>query len=273
MTPLMSVNELVKQFHIRKMGWRRSLLTAVDQVSFDLEAGHTLGIVGESGSGKSTLGRCILHLSPVTSGRIILEGVEIQNLSERQMMPMRRKMQMVFQNPLNSFNPMMTVGTAILDAMRLVPNLNDHSKHKRIFELLEQVQLDSRIANVYPHEVSGGQLQRAGIARALAPEPRLLFLDEPTSALDVSIQGQIINLLLDLQTERKLTYIFVSHDLRVIRYVANYVLVMREGKVVEKGPTDKIFNSPQHPYTQELLKASQPGTTRYSVIFPEVNSH
>ncbi len=273
MTLLMSVNELVKQFHIRKMGWHRSLLTAVDRVSFDLEAGHTLGIVGESGSGKSTLGRCILRLSPITSGRIFLEGAEIQNLSERQMMPIRRKMQMVFQNPLNSFNPMMTIGTAILDAMRLLPDLDNRSRHKRVFNLLEQVQLDSRIANVYPHEVSGGQLQRVGIARALAPEPKLLFLDEPTSALDVSIQGQIINLLLDLQIERKLTYIFVSHDLRVIHYVANHVLVMREGKVVEKGPTEKIFSSPQHPYTEELLKASQAGIARHSAIFAEASSH
>lgn len=256
MTPLLSVQDVVKEYRIRRGGWRRVTLRAVDHVSFDLEPGKTLGIVGESGSGKSTLGRCILGLIPVTGGQIRLDGVELQTLSEKALRPHRRKMQMVFQNPLNSFNPMMTIGHTLLDAMRLLHDLDDRARHARVFELLEQVQLESRIANVYPHEISGGQLQRAGIARALAPQPSLLFLDEPTSALDVSIQGQIINLLLDLQKERGLTYIFVSHDLRVVRYVADEVLVMQRGRVVESGDKQAIFTAAQHPYTRTLLAAT-----------------
>lgn len=257
MTPLLSVIELTKQYPLRAWGLQRALITAVDRVSFDLEAGATLGVVGESGSGKSTLGRCILRLEPVTRGRIVLEGAPIQELSERQMLPLRRKMQMVFQNPLTSFNPMMSIGHALLDAMRLLPNLDGHERQRRVFALLEQVQLESRIANLFPYELSGGQLQRAGIARALAPEPSLLFLDEPTSALDVSIQGQIVNLLLDLQKERNLAYIFVSYDLRVVHYVADRIVVMRQGSVVEQGTRDAIFNRAQHPYTQILLSAAR----------------
>jgi ABC-type glutathione transport system ATPase component len=254
MPPLLSVVDLTKRYWPRRWGRASGAITAVDRVSFSLESGETLGIVGESGSGKSTLGRCILHLTPPTSGRVVLEGREIQSLSERQMLPLRRKMQMVFQNPLTSFNPMMTIGQALLDAMRLLPHVED--RHKRVFSLLEQVQLDSRIANLYPYEISGGQLQRAGIARALALEPALLFLDEPTSALDISIQGQIVNLLLDLQKERQLAYIFVSHDLRVVRYVADHILVMRQGQVVERGTKTAIFTAPQHPYTQTLVTAA-----------------
>jgi ABC-type glutathione transport system ATPase component len=254
MTALLSAIDVTKQYRLR--GFQRITLTAVDHVSFDLEPGETLGIVGESGSGKSTLGRCLLRLTPVTSGRIVLEGAEIQALSERQMLPLRRKMQMVFQNPLTSFNPMMTIGQALLDAMRLLPELDNKTRQQRVFSLLEQVQLDSRIANLFPYEISGGQLQRAGIARALAPEPALLFLDEPTSALDVSIQGQIVNLLLDIQRERRLAYIFVSHDLRVVHYLADRILVMRNGQVVEQGTKAAIFASPQHPYTQMLLAAA-----------------
>lgn len=256
MTQLLSAVEVTKQYRLHRLGWQQTTLMAVDQVSFDLESGETLGIVGESGSGKSTLGRCILHLTPVTSGRVVLEGNDIQGLSERQMLPLRRKMQMVFQNPLTSFNPMMTIGQALLDAMRLLPKLSDKSRQQRVFALLEQVQLDNRIANLYPYEISGGQLQRAGIARALAPKPALLFLDEPTSALDVSIQGQIVNLLLDLQKEHRLAYIFVSHDLRVVHYLANRILVMRQGKVVEQGTKEVIFRAPQHPYTRMLLEAA-----------------
>lgn len=256
MTPLLMVRDVVKQYRIRKFGWRQTLLNAVDHVSFDLERGQTLGIVGESGSGKSTLGRCILRLTDVTQGRIVLESDEIQARSGRDLLPLRRKMQMVFQNPLNSFNPMMTVGNALLDAMRCVPELSNRERQNRVFSLLDQVQLESRVATLYPYEISGGQLQRAGIARALAPEPLLIFLDEPTSALDVSIQGQIINMLLDLQGARDLSYIFVSHDLRVIRYMADYILVMRNGQVVESGDRAAIFEQPQHPYTRALLAAA-----------------
>jgi ABC-type oligopeptide transport system ATPase subunit len=254
MIPLLSVIDLTKEYPLRRWGRGQAALTAVDHVSFDLDVGQTLGIVGESGSGKSTLGRCVLHLTPITSGRVILEGRDIHSLSERQMLPLRRKMQMVFQNPLTSFSPMMTIGQALLDAMRLLPHHDD--RHRRVFSLLEQVQLDSRIANLYPYEISGGQLQRAGIARALAPEPALLFLDEPTSALDISIQGQIVNLLLDLQKERRLAYIFVSHDLRVVQYVADNILVMQHGQVVERGTKTAIFTAPQHPYTQTLVSAA-----------------
>jgi ABC-type oligopeptide transport system ATPase subunit len=254
MIPLLSVIDLTKEYPLRRWGRGQAALTAVDHVSFDLDVGQTLGIVGESGSGKSTLGRCVLHLTPITSGRVILEGRDIHSLSERQMLPLRRKMQMVFQNPLTSFSPMMTIGQALLDAMRLLPHHDD--RHRRVFSLLEQVQLDSRIANLYPYEISGGQLQRAGIARALAPEPALLFLDEPTSALDISIQGQIVNLLLDLQKERQLAYIFVSHDLRVVQYVADDILVMQHGKVVERGTKTAIFTAPRHPYTQTLVSAA-----------------
>ncbi len=254
MTPVLSAIDVTKQYRLR--GFRRMLITAVDHVSFDLNSGETLGIVGESGSGKSTLGRCLLHLTPVTGGRIVLDGVQIQGLSEREMLPLRRKMQMVFQNPLTSFNPMMTIGQALLDAMRLLPELDTKARQQRVFSLLAQVQLDSRIANLYPYEISGGQLQRAGIARALAPEPEVVFLDEPTSALDVSIQGQIVNLLLDLQQERRLAYIFVSHDLRVVHYLADRILVMHQGQVVEQATKTALFIAPQHPYTQRLLAAA-----------------
>jgi peptide/nickel transport system ATP-binding protein len=256
MTPLLSAVEVTKQYRLRRPGWRTAMLTAVDHVSFDLGPGETLGIVGESGSGKSTLGRCILHLTPVTAGRVVLEGRDIQALSERQMLPLRRKMQMVFQNPLTSFNPMMTIGQALMDAMRLMPDLDDKHRQQRAFALLEQVQLDNRIANLYPYEISGGQLQRAGIARALAPEPAMLFLDEPTSALDVSIQGQIVNLLLDLQKDHRLAYIFVSHDLRVVHYLAQRILVMHQGQVVEQGSKEAVFSAPQHPYTRTLIEAA-----------------
>lgn len=254
---LLSVRELTKQYPVRRMGLQRRMMTAVDRVSFDLEPGQTLGVVGESGSGKSTLGRCILGLTPVTSGKVLLEGVEIQGHTEKQMLPLRRKMQMVFQNPLTSFNPMMTIAQALLDTMRMLPELDMQQRQQRVLSLLEQVQLDSRIANLYPYEISGGQLQRAGIARALAPEPSLLFLDEPTSALDVSIQGQIVNLLLGLQKERRLAYIFVSHDLRVVHYMADNILVMRDGQVVEHNTREAIYHNPQHPYTQMLLNAAR----------------
>ena len=255
--PLLVVRDAVKTFTIRQRSLRQARMVAVDGVSLTVGRGETVGLVGESGSGKSTLGRAILHLLSLDSGQIVFEDQEIQNLNEREFRPLRRRLQMVFQNPLTSFNPTMTIGQTLVDAMRLAGSLSPAEKRQRAIELLDQVQLDAQFAMHYPYEMSGGQLQRVALARALAPGPEFIFLDEPTAALDMSIRGQIVNLLIELQRKTQLSFIFVSHDLRVIRYVAHRMYVMYLGQVVETGDKRQIFEFPYHPYTRALLAATR----------------
>jgi oligopeptide/dipeptide ABC transporter ATP-binding protein len=228
---------------------------AVDDVSFEIRAGETLGLVGESGCGKSTLGRCIIRLYDLSGGKIVFEGRDISKLSRREMRPIRREMQMVFQDPYASLNPRKRVSTILSDPLQ-IHNYGDRKKIKqRVLELLELVGLSPEHVNRYPHEFSGGQRQRIGVARALAMHPRLIIADEPVSALDVSIRAQVINLLDDLQDELDLTYIFIAHDLGVVRHVSDRIAVMYLGKIVEISPAEELYKRPIHPYTEALLSA------------------
>jgi oligopeptide transport system ATP-binding protein len=228
---------------------------AVDGVSLSVKQGETLGLVGESGCGKSTLCRAVLQLLVPTSGSVRFEGKEIVGLKRRAMQPLRREMQMIFQDPYASLNPRHRVGQIVGDPLRLHGLASGEELKRNVNELLERVGLGPEHYNRYPHEFSGGQRQRIGIARALALRPKLIIADEPVSALDVSIQAQIINLLEDLQDEFKLTYIFVAHDLGVIRHVSDRIAVMYLGKIVEIGPADEVYGNPIHPYTLSLLSA------------------
>ena len=231
-------------------------LHAVDGVSFSIEEGKTLGIVGESGCGKSTTGRCILKLIEPTSGRIVFDGEDITSYSRRKMRRLRQEMQMVFQDPFSSLDPRQTVSQLISEPIiehKLLSSKADIDR--RTLELMETVGLAERYVNVYPHELDGGRRQRIGIARALAVSPKLIVCDEPVSALDVSIQAQIINLLKQLQRDMGLTYIFITHDLSVVKYFSDDIAVMYLGQMVEKAPSDDLFKNPIHPYTKALLSA------------------
>ena len=231
-------------------------LHAVDGVSFSIEEGKTLGIVGESGCGKSTTGRCILKLIEPTSGRIVFDGEDITSYSRRKMRRLRQEMQMVFQDPFSSLDPRQTVSQLISEPIiehKLLSSKADIDR--RTLELMETVGLAERYVNVYPHELDGGRRQRIGIARALAVNPKLNVCDEPVSALDVSIQAQILNLLKQLQRDMGLTYIFITHDLSVVKYFSDDIAVMYLGQMVEKAPSDDIFKNPIHPYTKALLSA------------------
>ncbi|HJX48735.1 MAG TPA: dipeptide ABC transporter ATP-binding protein [Gaiellaceae bacterium] len=255
---LLEATELVKHFPVRSTafrGGRGEVVHAVDGVSLDVRRGETLGIVGESGCGKSTLGRLLVRLHEPTSGRLLFDGTDITTLSRRELRPFRREMQMIFQDPYASLNPRKRVEQILEDPFRIHRSLGHAETRQRVRALLELVGLSPDHASRYPHEFSGGQRQRIGVARALALNPKLIVADEPVSALDVSIQAQVINLLDDLQDEFDLTYVFIAHDLGVVHHVSDRIAVMYLGVVVEIGPSDALFLSPVHPYSEALLSA------------------
>ncbi len=255
---LLSAEHVTKYFPVRKgvlLQREVARVHAVDDVSFELRAGETLGLVGESGCGKSTLARCLCRLHQLTSGSIRFNGQDISRLSRRQLRPVRREMQMIFQDPYASLNPRKRVGTILADPLRIHGQGDRSQVAARVRELLELVGLSPEHVNRYPHEFSGGQRQRIGVARALALHPRLVIADEPVSALDVSIRAQVINLLDDLQDELNLTYIFIAHDLGVVRHVSDRIVVMDLGKIVEISPAEELYRRPVHPYTEALLSA------------------
>jgi oligopeptide/dipeptide ABC transporter ATP-binding protein len=249
--PLLRAEEVVKHF---PAGLGTSV-KAVERVSFEIYPGETVGLVGESGCGKSTLGRLITQLMPVTSGNIFFEGVDLTKLGGEKLRQKRRQLQMIFQDPYSSLNPRMTVGDIIAEPLQNFGLLRGRAKDKRVQELLKIVGLNPYFNNRYPHEFSGGQRQRIGIARAIALQPKLIVADEPISALDVSIQAQIINLMEDLQKEFQLTYLFIAHDLSVVRHISDRVMVMYLGKIVEIADSVEIYRNPRHPYTKALLSS------------------
>jgi oligopeptide transport system ATP-binding protein len=260
---LLEVQNLKKYFPVKDKMFTVQQVKAVDGISFHIDKGETFGLVGESGCGKTTAGRTILRLHEPTSGKIIYNG---QDITKVNMLPYRRKMQIVFQDPYASLNPRMTVGDIVGEPIDIHKLASDKNERKdRIISLLEKVGLNSEHANRYPHEFSGGQRQRVGIARALAVEPEFIVCDEPISALDVSIQAQIINMFEDLQSELGLTYLFIAHDLSVVKHISNRIGVMYLGKMVEMASSDELYKHPIHPYTQSLLSAvpvADPKTSR-----------
>jgi oligopeptide transport system ATP-binding protein len=249
--PLVAISDLKVHFDLG----RRRVVKAIDGVSLDIRAGETLGLVGESGCGKTTLGRAALRLVEPTGGKILFRGVDIASLSRRQLRKIRRHMQMIFQDPYAALDPRMTVGQIIAEPIETFRLANGNEKRARIQELMATVGLSARFINRYPHEFSGGQQQRIGIARALAAHPDFIVADEPISALDVSIQAQILNLMERLKAERNLTYLFISHDLRAIRHASDRVAVMYLGKVVEVAGGKQIYRRPLMPYTKALISA------------------
>ncbi len=253
--PLVRVENLTKHFSVRigAYGEKKATVHALDEVSFDVQRGETLGLVGESGCGKSTAGLTLLQLHRPTSGKVYFEGNEVTGLPEKEMRPLRRRMQIIFQDPYSTLSPRMTVGNAIGEPLWLHGLASGKEAQERISKLLNDVGLNPAFAFRYPHEFSGGQRQRVCIARALACEPEFIVCDEPISALDVSIQAQIINLLQDLQEEYDLTYLFIAHDLAVVRHISDRVAVMYLGRVVEMAPIESLFDNPLHPYTNALL--------------------
>jgi oligopeptide transport system ATP-binding protein len=255
---LLTVTDLHKHFPVRKgIFIQRTVETvkAVDGVSLELPEGTTLGLVGESGSGKSTTGYCILHLLKPTSGSIRFLGKELTELGREDLRRMRREMQIVFQDPYSSLDPRMTVGNIVSEPLEVHGIGTRTSRRKTVRELLDTVGFDPNFTNRYPHEFSGGQRQRIGIARALALNPKLIVCDEPVSALDISIQAQILNLLKDLQDDFGLTYLFISHDLAVVRTMSDSIAVMNKGKLVEVGLAEQVYTNPQDPYTKALFSA------------------
>jgi peptide/nickel transport system ATP-binding protein len=260
--PLLQVKNLKTYYPSKRNFWGKPIefVKAVDDVSFDVYSGETLGLVGESGCGKTTLGRTILRLSPATEGSILYKGQDLTNLKDDSLKELRRDIQIIFQDPYSSLNPRMTVGSAILEPMQ-VHGLyeNDKERKEKVIELLETVSLDISHFNRYPHEFSGGQRQRICIARALALNPKFIICDESVSALDVSVQAQVLNLLIDLRQKRNFTCIFISHDLSVVKFISDRMVVMNKGKIEEMGFSDEIYNNPKKEYTQKLIEAIPKG--------------
>ncbi|MBN1294854.1 MAG: ATP-binding cassette domain-containing protein [Candidatus Latescibacteria bacterium] len=254
---ILSVTDITKYFPIKKGLFSKVTghVKAVDGVSFDILRGNTLGLVGESGCGKTTTGRLILRLIEATSGKVLFNGIDVFSIKRAELRTIRRKMQIIFQDPFSSLNPRMTVGGMITEVLKVHKLAQGKAVRDRVGELLDMVGLAPRHAHLYPHEFSGGQRQRIGIARALAVSPEFIVADEPVSALDVSIQAQIINLLQDLQKNLGLTYLFIAHDLSVVRHISNKVAVMYLGKIVEYTDTTSLFDTPLHPYTTALMSA------------------
>lgn len=254
---ILQANHLVKTYtqSSGRFGFGQTQVKALDDVSITLKAGSTLAIVGESGSGKSTLARCLLQLQPLDSGEVLFQGQDLAKLNAQSLRAVRKNLQMVFQDPFASLNPRMHVGEIIGEGL-LIHQLGSVVERKnKVYQMLERVGLKANDALKYPHQFSGGQRQRIGIARALVLEPKVVVCDEPVSALDVSVQAQILLLLKELQVEMNLSYLFISHDLRVVRHIADEMVVMHKGKIVERGNVADIYNAPQKPYTQQLLSA------------------
>ncbi len=250
MPALLEIRDLKKYFKTPY-----GLLHAVDGVSLTLETGKTLGVVGESGCGKTTLGRVVLHLLDSTGGQILFEGEDITTVSKAKLRQLREKMQIIFQDPFSSLNPRQTISQTIAEPLVIKGGLSGEQINQRVSELMETVGLAERLVNAYPHELDGGRRQRVGVARALALSPQFIVCDEPVSALDVSIQAQIINLMMDLQEKMGLSYIFITHDLSVVRFISHDILVMYLGKMIESATSQELFAHPLHPYTQALLAA------------------
>ena len=250
-TTLLEIKNLKKYFHVPA-----GTLHAVDDVSFSIEAGKTLGVVGESGCGKTTMGRTILRLIEPTDGHIIFDGTDIRGLNPEEMRHMRQEMQLIFQDPFSSLNPRKTIAETIEEPILLAKLIPDPDKRfMRVLDLMDTVGLAHRLVNTYPHELDGGRRQRIGVARALAMNPKFIVCDEPVSALDVSIQAQILNLMKKIQKDLGITYIFITHDLSVVNHFSDDIAVMYLGRMVEKAPSEELFNNPLHPYTKALLSA------------------
>ncbi len=255
--PVLSVRSLSKHYPLRQWwGGEGQVFRAVENVSFDIRPGETLGLVGESGSGKSTIGRAVTMLNPPTSGTVAFEGVDLATLPPRRMRAMRRRIQMIFQDPYAALNPRMTAGTYVAEAFRLhQPGLSRSETRDTVAGLFDRVGLDPRFASRFPHQFSGGQRQRICIARAIALKPSFIVADEPIAALDVSIQAQVVNLLQDLQDELGLSYLFISHDLRMVRHLCHRVAVLWHGRIVEVANSETLYGDPRHPYTRRLLRS------------------
>ncbi len=260
MGPLLSVLDVKKYYEVRKSVFsvEKEIVRAVDGVSFELEAGQTLGVVGESGSGKSTLARCLMFLERPDSGTITFDGVELLKAHPAEIRKIRRKLQIIFQDPYSSLNPRMTVRDIIAEPVRFHRLVKGAAAlNAKVAEILKSVGINDDFLKKYPHEMSGGQRQRVAIGRALATEPALIIADEPVSSLDVSIQAQIINLFIDIREKLNIAMIFVSHDLNIVRFISDNILVLYKGKIVEMGKRDQVFEDPRHPYTRMLMAASR----------------
>ncbi|MEO4427878.1 ATP-binding cassette domain-containing protein [Staphylococcus aureus] len=275
---LLSIKNLKQYFNAGK----KNEVRAIENISFDIYKGETLGLVGESGCGKSTTGKSIIKLNDITSGEILYEGIDIQKIRKRKdLLKFNKKIQMIFQDPYASLNPRLKVMDIVAEGIEIHHLATDkRDRKKRVYDLLETVGLSKEHANRYPHEFSGGQRQRIGIARALAVEPEFIIADEPISALDVSIQAQVVNLLLKLQRERGITFLFIAHDLSMVKYISDRIAVMHFGKIVEIGPAEEIYQNPLHDYTKSLLSAipqpdpeSERSRKRFSYIDDEANNH
>ncbi|HIA6846858.1 TPA: ATP-binding cassette domain-containing protein [Staphylococcus aureus] len=275
---LLSIKNLKQYFNAGK----KNEVRAIENISFDIYKGETLGLVGESGCGKSTTGKSIIKLNDITSGEILYEGIDIQKIRKRKdLLKFNKKIQMIFQDPYASLNPRLKVMDIVAEGIDIHHLATDkRDRKKRVYDLLETVGLSKEHANRYPHEFSGGQRQRIGIARALAVEPEFIIADEPISALDFSIQAQVVNLLLKLQRERGITFLFIAHDLSMVKYISDRIAVMHFGKIVEIGPAEEIYQNPLHDYTKSLLSAipqpdpeSERSRKRFSYIDDEANNH